>query len=368
MNAVWALCLLLGAIDGTTSPLPPESLSHIIPESLTRLLAQHPEWAVHHQGYLKELARRPDLAETETAWWQASGNRELRNLAARFEEALANDNTAQYRFNGYFESLNRSPELRQAVENLVRTELAHVRDHPALSGALQFLRANSDIALRFLENPRQVRPLPEPLEPAYAAFEAEPRWTRSLFEAYDRIAQFPDAHLTVFPWWRQQAALENAGQDGNANLDAALYGHSQQYWLWHLRNLNLANHEEVAPWIRYWNRLIQRDTDLAREYGPFITRLIQNPELLREHLASLQESGPAGSAPWPPKTAPPTLAPLHIHDPIEQAKSKIQRPTIDRPERPTIERPSVGKPTRPESPQRPGTPARARLETSGNRE
>lgn len=362
MIALWALCVMLGPIDDTSAPLPPEPVSHIIPESLTSLLTLRPELAIHHEGYLKELARRPDLAESETAWWQISSGPALRNVAARFEDALARDNTAQYRFNVYFDSLNRSRPLREAVENLVRTEMDQVRDDPALAAALPFLRANPDIALRFLENPLQVRPLPAPLQDAYESFTRAPEWSHALHRAYDRIAQLPEGHLAVFPWWREQAALENASGGEPLDLDGRLYERSDHYWLWHLRNMNLANHQEMAPWIRYWNRLIQQDPDLARDYGPFVTRLIQNPELLRQHLADLEANGHDSEGTWPPPTTPPGLPPLTIRDPVEELRNKVVRPAIDQPAQPDVEKPS--RPQRPQSPASPTRPTIAPIETS----
>lgn len=357
MNALWAICLLLAAPPGeSAAPAPPDPVAHLIPESLTQLLSQRPELRAHHQGFLQELARRPDLAKTETAWWQASRTPALRRLAAHFEDALARDNTAQYRFNTFYQALAGSPELRAKVETLVRVETEKTRRKPELAGALQFLRANPDIALRFLRDPRTVRPLPAPLEATYAFFEAETEWREALFAAYDAIAQTPDAYRTVFPWWRQLAALPDPDGDG-ADLDAALHRRPQQYWLWHLRNLNLANNTEIAPWIRYWQRLVQRDPDVAREYGPFIGKLLENPEQLRQHLADLAEKGEdTGAKPaWPPGKEPPPLPPLP-EDPRDKARDQIQRPDITYPERP--ERPTVERPPRPDGPQRPTPPAR----------
>ena len=66
MNGLWALCLVLASFDGTSSPPPPLPVTHLIPESLTKLLAAQPELLQHHEGFLKQLAARPALAETET--------------------------------------------------------------------------------------------------------------------------------------------------------------------------------------------------------------------------------------------------------------------------------------------------------------
>ena len=364
MNTAWALCILLAApFDDTSSPPPPAPLSHLIPESLTRLLGQHPELRVHHQGYLQELAKRPDLAATETAWWQASTTPALRNLAARFEDALARDNTAQYRFNVFYEALTKSPELRKSVEHLVRVELENARLKPELAGPLQFLRANPDIALRYLRDPDSVRPRPEALEATHGQFVEEADWRGALFDAYDAVAQTPDAHLVVFPWWRQLADLTGPGAGEDANLDAALYRQPHQYWLWHLRNMNLANNDQAAPWIRYWQRLIQREPDLARTYGPFITKLFADPEQLRQHLIDLTSESGDRKPTWPPPTSPPRLPPLVIDDPIGRMRDSIQRPTIERPDRPDVERPP--RPDGPKRPARPASPDRPTISPAG---
>jgi len=357
MNGFWALCIVLAApIDDTTSPPPPEPISHIIPESLTRLMTQRPEFNAHHLGYLRELAKLPDLAKSETAWWQVSSAPALRNLAARFEDVLARNKTAQYRFNVFYEALLKSPDLRRKVENLVRVELDNAQRRPELATALQFLRANPDIALRYLKDPATVRPLPEALEDTNAYFEQHEEWRSSLFKAYDEVAQTPDAHLLVFPWWRELAMLTAPTEGENANLDAALYRRPAEYWLWHLRNLNLASDAQAGPWIRYWQRLIQREPDLAREYGPFITKLFEDPERLREHLINLTTQQDESPSPWPPSASPPDLPPLVIDDPVERMKQGIKRPSIAYPDRPEVERP--GRPDGPKRPTRPASPNR----------
>jgi len=349
MNVVWALCLLLGAIDNTTPPPPPLPVSLLIPESLTRLLAAQPGMLQHHEGFLKELAARPALAQAETAWWQASTIPALRELADHFETALANSDTARLRFDTFYKTLAHSPEVRTAVETLIRTELERARTDRSFPAALRFIRANPDIGLRFLKDSRQVRPLPAPLEAAYKAFGREPEWTQSLFQALDAVAQLPDAHVNIFPWWRELDQLDRAEQ--GPRLDDALEERPNEYWKWHERNLNLANVDQAAPWMRYWSSLVHRDPDLAREYGPFMNQLLEEPELLRQHLADLQDK--SGDAPknWPPKSAPPKLEPLDRKGSIEKMRRSIERPTVDRPEGPAVDRPQ--RPARPSPPTRP---------------
>ena len=350
MNGLWALCLVLGSFDGNTSPPPPLPVSHLIPEALTKLLTSQPELLQHHEGFLKQLAARPALAETETAWWQASTIPSLREMALHFEDALAANDTARLRFDAFYKTLAHSTEHRTAVEALVRTELDRARTDRSLPPALRFLRANPDIGLRFLKDPKQVRPLPAPLEAAYKAFERQPEWRQSLFTALDAVARLPDAHLNIFPWWRELDQLEKSAE--TPRLDEALQERPNEYWKWHQRNLNLANVEQAAPWMRYWSSLIHRDPDLAKDYGPFMTKLLEEPEMLRQHLVDLQEQeGEAAGKAWPPKSAPPKLAPLSRDDAVEKMRGSIERPRIDQPQRPTVERPK--RPTRPTPPARP---------------
>ncbi|MBX3176547.1 MAG: hypothetical protein KF886_04240 [Candidatus Hydrogenedentes bacterium] len=360
MSGFWALCILLAApLDDGSAPRPPVPDSLAIPESLTRLLGAQPEFRAQHLGYLRSLAGRPDLAESETGWWEASRAPALRAVAARFDEALAGNATAQLRFDAFYRAMSEAPALRKAVEHVIRTEMDQARHRPELAPALQYLRANPDIALRFLKDPRGLRPLPEALTPAYDTFVRERDWTRALFEAYDALAQSPGVHQAIFPWWRALAELVDGGGGAQSNLDARLYRQPSQYWLWHLRNLNLVENEQAAPWIRYWQRLIQRDGELAREYGPFITRLLENPEQLRQHLADLVDSAPDDvTGPWPPPGDPPELPPLKVDDPIGEIRRRVERPRIERPERPSVERPArpqgPNRPKRPTPPQRPG--------------
>lgn len=357
MSTAWALCLLFCAIDSTTTPPPPLPVSNLIPESLTKLLTSRPELIQHHEGFLKQLAARPELAESETHWWQASTTPSLRNLATHFEDALAENDTARLRFDAFYKALAHSPEVRTAVETLARTELERARTDRTLPAALRFLRANPDIGLRFLKDPKQVRPLPAPLEAAYKAFERQPEWTQSLFIALDDVAHLPDAHLNIFPWWRELDNLER--QDRAPTLDDALEERPNEYWMWHQRNLSLASVDQAAPWMRYWSRLIHRDPELAREYGPFMTKLLAEPELLRQHLVDLQSKQDQESKPWPPASAPPRLSPLKAVDPIERMRQSIERPQIERPVRPTIDRPQ-----RPQRPTSPATPEVREMRTA----
>jgi hypothetical protein len=349
MNGLWALCLVLASFDGTTSPPPPLPVSHLIPESLTKLLAAQPELLRHHEGFLKQLAARPALAETETAWWTASTIPALREMALHFEDALAANDTARLRFDAFYKTLAHSTEHRTAVEALVRTELERARTDRGLPPALRFLRANPDIGLRFLKDPKQLRPLPAPLETAYKAFERQPEWRQSLFTALDAVAQLPEAHLNIFPWWRELDQLENSAEA--PRLDDALQERPNEYWKWHQRNLNLANVDQAAPWMRYWSSLIHRDPDLAKDYGPFMTQLLEEPEMLRQHLVDLQEKEADGAGmSWPPESAPPKLAPVSRDDAVEKMRGSIERPRIEQPQRPTVDRPK--RPTRPTPPTR----------------
>jgi len=350
MNTLWAIALVLAAIDDTTSPLPPEPTSHLIPDALGRLLVSRPELLQHHEGFLKQLAARPDLAEAERAWWHSASTPALRNLADTFEGALDANPEARLRFDAYYQALARSAETREAVEHLTRTELDRARTANALPPALRYLRANPDIALRFLRDPRQLRPLPAPLEKAYDDFQRQPDWTKALHDAFQAVADRPDAHLTIFPWWRTQAELE--ADPETTKLDDALHQRPNEYWLWHARNMNLASDTQAAPWIRYWTRLIQRDTDLAREYGPFFAQLLEDPAKLNQHLAALRSTFGGSARPWPPASSPPALEKPARTQSADDLRRSVTRPKVDPP---TLKRPS--RPERPTPPTRPtGTP------------
>lgn len=348
MMGPWVLCLLLAAGE------PAPDFHDPTPPALRELLAAQPALLPHHQGYLKELARLPDLAESESAWWQASSRPALRGLAAQFEELVGGDAQREARFDAYFDKLLDSPDLRDAVENLLRTELEQTREQPALARAVQFLRAHPDLAMRFLENPNQVRPLPEPLEGAYDDFVDRPEWRAALQGALGKVLERPAAHLAVLPWWEQLETLASPLEGGEATFTTALYDQPQALWLWHLRNINLARDREARPWIRYWNRLIHRDPALAQAYGPFITNLLRDPESLRQHLADLQTRQARDAEPWPPQVKPPLLPPLDMARSVSEMQGTIARPDVDIPERPS--RPRMEAPTPPTPPAFPQFP------------
>lgn len=237
------------------------------------------------------------------------------------------------------------------MENLLRTELETTREEPGLAGAIRYLRANPDLAMRFLDNPARVRPLPAPLQDNYDAFQERPEWMASLRSALGDVLDQPAAHNTAIPWWKQLARLSSAEDDTEQGLDTELYQHPRAFWLWHLRNINRARHKETRPWIRYWERLIHREPDLARQYGPFVTELLQNPERLRQHLADVEAYRRTSGNEWPPKMAPPALPPLDMSASVDAMKKGIAQPDVSVPERPTINRPK-----RPRRPQRPSFP------------
>lgn len=322
-----------------------------IPPTLEALFERDGDAPAHHQSYLKELARRPDLAASETGWWQSVNQPALQGLALRFNESLAQSEGGTPRFDAFYDQLLENPELRDAVEGLLRTELETTRDDPGLASAVRYLRANPDLAMRFLENPARVRPLPDALADSYDAFLARPQWRASLRGALGEVLEQPAAHQAVLPWWEQLTRLEAARDEADAALDTELHGHPRAFWLWHLRNVNRARQKEARPWIRYWERLIHREPDLARQYGPFVTDLLRDPERLRQHLADLEgQLGRSGAA-WPPEKAPPRLPPMDISGTVDALKGGINQPRVNVPERPTISRPP-----RPRRPQRPSFP------------
>jgi len=325
---MWAgvICWLLVA-DGPVAPKPMDPF----PPALRAFLQQEPAALPNHVGYLKELARLPELAATETAWWRARTQPALRNLDTQFDEVLGESPEAQSRFDTFYAHLRENPELRSAVENLVRTELDKAKASPEMTRAVQYLRGHPDVAMRFLTNPSQVRPLPEALQGAYDAFLEDPEWMASLRTAFQAVLDTPEAYEAVLPWWEQLEKLGVATSESGEGLPTELYQHPRELWLWHLRNINRARNDETRPWIRYWNRLIHRDPLLAQEYGPFINQLLQEPEQLRQHLATLQDLQTADAEPWPPKMKPPTLPPLDMSHPALRMQQRMNHPEGDSP-------------------------------------
>lgn len=83
MIALWTWCMLLAA-DPAPAPF------HVqLPPALQQLLETDGQAPDNHQGYIAELAQFPDLAESESAWWQAVSQPALRGMVTRFNESLA---------------------------------------------------------------------------------------------------------------------------------------------------------------------------------------------------------------------------------------------------------------------------------------
>jgi truncated hemoglobin YjbI len=348
MTLTWALCLLVGA--EFTAP----QAANNVPPAVGACLKEQPSALPHHQGYLKELARLPEFAESEIAWWRTSQRPGLGELSAQFGEMVGGDPTAEERLDAFYDQLVESPDLRQAVENLFRTELDQARTQPAMARAVQYLRANPDTAMRFLGNPARVRPLPEALRNTYAQFADNPEWARELQGALDDVLASPAAHQTILPWWEKLEAMSPSAGNGPPALPTELYRHPRELWTWHLRNINLSRNRATRPWIRYWNRLIHRNPMLASQYGPFVNELLADPERMRQHLADLEARQEQNASSWPPALKPPKLPPLDMAHPVEQMKRGMTRPTIDKPKRPS--RPVVTVPERSARPTPPKFP------------
>jgi hypothetical protein len=290
--------------------------------------------------FLGESSDAPAM-ETNFNTLMQSGN--FRNLFAGLDETLAADPKMEKTFDDFFDHLAKNPDTRQAVETIREFEFRN-RARPAVAPAMKELRAFPDQAIDYLRNPGRMRPMTPDLVSAMPVLHGNETNRQSLLQAFGQIQANPDAAAKVYPYWKATAA-------GGDSLDAwwgSTARNPMQFWAWHRRSVAQASDPQSRDWTRHLQRLVRRNPALASTYDGYVETVRKNGA--RQARASKRWTKQRGSAaPWPPRTAPPRLAPLAT-TPI----MKIAGPTS-----PTIARPVA--PTRPiapiESPQSPTTPS-----------
>lgn len=327
---------LLPDLSGLT-PLLEERAGTPAEGGVGEVLASNPDLLTADQGYRRYLAGHEDLARAEKAWWEALGIRRLRECVDAFDEALHDDANAQRVVDQYYDELRRDDALRAKVESVMHTELIDPVLGRHVSAAFDYLRANPDAAMRALEAPERLDLLPEELSEAARRLSERPELMASLRDSLGDLMEDPAALQRVFPGWQALAGLDDGGGAAQREMSAYFHRHPQHFWLWHRRNLLLAEDAQARSWIRWWHRTIRRAPALHEGYAAYLS---ETPE-------------PAEAAePWPPKTAPPRLAAWASPSPDEGAPASPTRPP-----RPTYERPSRGNLELPEMPSRPDRPA-----------
>ena len=173
---------------------------------------------------------------------------------------------------------------------------------------LTYLRAHPDEALTFLENPQWVKPIPETLRPlADAAREKDPSLER-LQAAFQTLHEQPEAHLCVFPWWEAACDGESALRDAFDGLMAHFRQYPHRFWVWHRRELALAEAPDTRAWLRHWHRVVRRTEGLGRAYWDYLKPCAQPERAETAEARWRNEYGPAPQ--WPPEGQPPRRRPF----------------------------------------------------------
>ena len=193
-----------------------------------------------------------------------------------------------------------------AVDDLHRFEFAHRSSQDTWGAVLAHLRAEPDNAMTFLENPRWVKPIPEVLQPlADAARKGEPAVER-LRADFQTLHNNAEVHLRVIPWWNTAYSAANPVGTAFAGLSAHFRQFPHRFWVWHRRELALADQPEARAWIRHWHRLVRRTDGLDGAYWAYLDALRRQPEL-GEAAEKRWQNEHGETLPWPPEGSPSTL-------------------------------------------------------------
>lgn len=317
----------------------------------------------NHRGYLSFLKKNPAIARAEDAWLDLTLLLQFESLARDFDEALQRDAEAETLFDRYYDQSARDEALRNSVERLQRAEFGKAKKatyaEQPFSAALDYLRANPDLAMRFLQGPEQVKPAPRALYPYLDHFKEHPELLKELLDAFQGITGNPLAQTRLFPWWQAIANFNLRSGGAYSRLTSHFLAQPQRFWVWHQHNLALAADAHARTWIRYWHRKVRRIPSLETDYNRYLDLLRKYPELGdRAEQRWTKEIGPAPE--WPPKENPPLLAkwtkevttsPGTAGMPKYKMPEKPKRPEVKRPAMPTM--PTM--PTRPTRPEKPPT-------------
>lgn len=307
------------------------------------LLGDDAELIALHQGYVSWMAAHPDVAAREDPWLGLMTLHGFREVAVPFDEALVESPEATRAQDAFYTHLADDPAARDQVERLARVVMQTPNALIAGQAALTWLQANPETARRFLQNPALVTPMPEILAPLKNADRAFPEWWTLFETAFRAVEEAPVSYERVFPWWQQAARLDDDHAAAYTNLALNFARFPDRFWVWHRRELALAEDAQARNWIRYWHRKLRRsDVDLPAYYAALRT------------LTPVVDD----AVEWPPKTDPPALA-AYTEKAAEGKKGypkRPERPIVERPEMRQPKRPGVKYPARPDAPKRPTRP------------
>ncbi len=346
-----ALILLTAcAVD----PPDPGPVPHSLAARVERALAEQPELLAHHRGYLSYADAHPEFAALEANWRQAALLSEMAPLVREFDEALAANPETERVFDQFYDTLARDESLRVAVEQLQRMEFEDTDWTRRFAPSLDYLRAHPDVARRLLERPQGDMALPEALRSFPPELRTRPGLLDTLRGAYGVFERNPAFLTRALPWWQARYGVSDDVAGAGAALGAAFLERPHRFWIWHRRNLALAEDVQARDWIRYWFRRVRRETGLAGEYPLYLHYLRQRPEQKKN--AEMKWRRELESPPeWPPAEAPP---PLQGRARAEKGKAP-KKPDYALPARPQVPRPKMpARPARPEGPSMPTAPVK----------
>ncbi len=351
MIAAW-LALLAG-LGAAAEPAPPADLPAARTAAVERALENDPHLLAWHRGYLAWTRQHPAAAAAEDAFTSLLRTTGFSLPVGRFDEALVRFPELAARMDACYAVLASNADARAAVDDLHRFELAHRTGRDTWGAVLMYLRAHPEEALTFLENPQWVKPIPETLRPlADAARRKDPSLER-LQADFQILHDQPEAHLRVFPWWKAACGEESPVRDAFEALMAHFRQYPHRFWVWHRRELVLAEPPGARAWLRHWHRVVRRSEGLERAYWDYLEAVRTQPELAETAEARWRnEYGPAPA--WPPEGEPPSLAPLRVPSRATPSIERPPRTETEKPARPRI--PASGpvkQPTRPVPPARP---------------
>lgn len=313
-----------------------------------KVLGEDQALLAQHRGYVSWLAAHANTAAREDAWVGLMTLLTFRDFAAPFDEALVRSPVAAHAYDTFYTHLAANPEDRTRVERLARVVMEVPENLPGRQAALTWLQANPETARRYLQDPMLVTPIPEALSPLRNAAREFPDWWGLLGEAFEAVEEAPEAYARIVPWWRQALKVDDDHTAAYTNLVLHFAAYPNRFWVWHRREVALAEDAQARNWIRYWHRLLRRsEVDLRAYY-----QALRGMDVMA--IAATYEEGERA---WPPKTDPPALGPLRKFQtrdttrPVEPTRPGVERPATRGPARP-----SIAYPDRPAAPQRPARP------------
>ena len=195
--------------------------------------------------------------------------------------------------------------------------------------------------------------MPSQLEAIRERFRQEPELQEQLREIFASISELPGGNEGVFPWWRALDDSDEMVGPYERFADYFYERYPQRHQTLRRRDMAWAGKAQGHVWADYFYGLIRRDPELGQVYYEWDAALRAIPELKRAvHTAWDQEFGPPG--PWPPPDGPPQLPSTQPGAGLDVSVPKrpsLDRPTLERPERPRL--PGPIKPTGPQRPTRP---------------